>query len=440
MTEKKIGNGVRRTGHLVDAACAEIEGAVHVEFDERGAIVTWSRVIDDHARFIEAFHNAGSVEVPPILQFVDHQGHLTLAECREVGSSLSLNGVGSQRIRALLVVHSGGPAFAYDDVNIMQSEVDGLAEWSGVTSVTRTLQFEEGKGLTGATVKAASVPDVVLGGELQATLTAGFSIPGKSSGNVHTVTDILHLRTESPKPIGWREHQVRHRMMQDLMYLVYGRPCRMTAKWVAHEDDHFAGREEGSVQRKIYVPSFGQGSADVDLLDRDKHRPLFRHAVVDPSALERWRDDFDHWSRPTWIAVGMLFQSGMTIEVLVLQIGVALEALGYAIWDRAGRPKPVKGDAPNYLAHLESIVAEVAIEHELCSAPTDLQDGPKRSTRSLREQSTRTIRCRTRSQRNGVSTRQCCSSGVGWRSASELTVGRCCSASVRSEELGSYDA
>ena len=61
---------------------------------------------------------------------------------------------------------------------------------------------------------------------------------------------------------------------------------------------------------------------------------MFLFEDVDLGLMGNWLDEFSHWSRPTWIAVSSMFQEGSVIEVELLQMGVALEALGYAIWKK----------------------------------------------------------------------------------------------------------
>jgi hypothetical protein len=159
-------------------------------------------------------------------------------------------------------------------------------------------------------------------------------------------------------------------MVQDLMCLVYGKPCTSTLTQVKREDDqpYLNTPDDGRrLWREVYEPTFGRtsgnfGDSPDDALDRYKDQPLFYLDDVDSDKLAGWMDEWDQWSRPTWIAVTTMFQRGTTVEAQLLQLGVALESLGYALWRRRN-PDLCGSRAPSFPSLLRIVTDTVGVEH-----------------------------------------------------------------------------
>ena len=144
-------------------------------------------------------------------------------------------------------------------------------------------------------------------------------------------------------------------MIQDLMSLVFGRPCLLELEYALDAGDQpLLDDESGSpVWSEVYEPSYGRSSSGLAALS-DKRQPLFRLADVDPEKLAQWLDEADTWSRPTAIVVTTMFLKNSTVETQLLQMGVGLEALGYALWLEAGNRAAGTG-TPNFLPLLRQV-------------------------------------------------------------------------------------
>ena len=111
----------------------------------------------------------------------------------------------------------------------------------------------------------------------------------------------------------------------------------MRLKTIKREDDQQEGIDETSRRRwwrDAYEPHLGRSLSSPSGRLPEDSSPMFLFEDVDLGLMRNWLDEFSHWSRPTWIAVSSMFQEGSVIEVELLQMGVALEALGYAIWKK----------------------------------------------------------------------------------------------------------
>lgn len=97
-----------------------------------------------------------------------------------------------------------------------------------------------------------------------------------------------------------------------------------------------SGESMGEVWRPAWVP--GGGRPDVAGRESlpENRLPLFVYDDIGQAGLQRWLDDYDRYGRVFWILTASLYQQHQVIEPRLLQIGTALEALGYRIASEAG--------------------------------------------------------------------------------------------------------
>lgn len=147
-------------------------------------------------------------------------------------------------------------------------------------------------------------------------------------------------------------------MMQDLMCLAYGQALRARVVSTMRDDDQPSFVDANSSKRawkNVYEPHFGR-YAEVPTGFKVGSRPMFALSDTEPGRLAEWMTDWDRWSRPTSIAVTTFFQRGTTVEADLLQVAVALEALGYEIISQdTGRRGPLK----NYNGALAAVFRHV---------------------------------------------------------------------------------
>lgn len=289
------------------------------------------------AESLDEFVNFGNEEVPDFAQFRSNGVNASLSHFRRAnGGALTLpSGMKTLAFSCGRIVRSSAP-LAYESVNGMSSFLEGFVQWSGVQVFEQTLEFQEGKGFSSTTLKASLVDAIDLGSEFSASASSGFQGPGYSAGYQGELTyrDSTKLRTYTSELRTWEEHQRVHRMFQDLMCLVYNYPCSMELESVVREDDQ--PELAASTDQKLWVDAFasvfGRQRHFDPKKDFSKAGPLFLLEDADRDLIAEWIDDYEKWSRPTWIAVETIFQPHLAAESRLIQIGVALEALGYAIW------------------------------------------------------------------------------------------------------------
>lgn len=324
--------------------------AVVAEFDENGVLVRWPRALG----FTDAFRlNEDGREIPDPLVLCDEKGWLTLTNGITVGASASTLGHSLERIRYECAIHAGAKGADYRKIDGMTSEIDGLAKWVNRTPVETKLSFDqESNSVEGVEITAQNMEALPLGGPLNLELITSYSHKPVPTKGVYSISTALRVRTRSSLSEHWQTHQQTHRMMQDLMCLVYGKPCGAQLISVMREDDQDQIRSDGrKLWREAYEPAFGR-SGDLEAQLSEKSEPLFYLADTDEAQVSQWLSDYSYWSRPTWIAISAIYHSNIPVESLLLQVAVALEALGYAI---AKKAEPWREPKSNFIGHLKTI-------------------------------------------------------------------------------------
>lgn len=384
----KLEPGVVRIAHTLSGAEGSDEVVV-AELDTKGVLVSWPRALG----FVDAFRlNSGGRQIPEPLILRDGDGWLTLVEGCTVGASASSLGHSLERLRYSRAIHAGANGVDYVGVNGMTSEIDGLAKWAKLVPVTTRLMLgEEGKGIEGVSVVAKNLDSLPLGGPLDLQLETSFSHNPTPKGGVFAISTALLVRTRSPELESWQTHQQTHRMMQDLMCLVYGKPCGSRLVSVMREDDQeLPPKDERRYWRDAYQPSFGR-TIDPDRQLTDDDNPLFFLDEANADLVAEWLSEYSYWSRPTWIAMSALFHRTLPVESRLLQVAVALEALGYAIAEKANPDKKVSGTYEALLKNIfeflgyepDAVVGEGGSRDSWCKAFNQAYKGVKHADNDL---------------------------------------------------------
>lgn len=345
MTTRKVKVGDTQIGLLEGLLAEPVEAMVVI--DDRGAIITvpQSKSFFDLVREGEVVHGVElathSSPVPESLTFRGTDQCFILQGCRQQGSSVVFGGnrLSQTRIRADRIIVDADTDVDYSSVHGLESRVEGLAAWSGMGAVSTTFENPEGP-YPAVVLKGQNQPSHELGGPFNALLTTSFTHKPELWGEVHQIRETLLVKTRTEELRSLADHRRVHIMLQDLMCLVYGKAVAADATAVMHEDDQpYKDLSDKRLWRELYEPHFGRHVDGLPVLDTSRDEPLFHLSDTNESCVRTWMDQWNNWSRPTSIAVTTLFQQGTTIEARLLQIAVALEALGYSILiDEGKRP------------------------------------------------------------------------------------------------------
>lgn len=373
----KFEIGTTRLGRIVTPG-PYVDRAIAVTFDDRGS----SAVLPDWSDAMTAFSQMESSDSPNVLHIHDVHGFFTLRESSNLGTRLNTSGSTEQRIRFQTAISTGNKLRDYDSVNGMSSSIEGMAQWAQMSAVTTSIETTN-KGVRAVILRGENLDSVDLGGRLKLSLETSFTHQPRPIDEVFTIEDRLTVRSHSDELISWSEHQVAHGMLQDLMCLVYGKPCRARLNTVMREDDQqLEPTDHRRFWQGVYMPSFGRGSGVHHALESEAH-PLFTLDDANADAITTWLNEFMSWARPTWIAVTTLFQRDTTVEARLLQIGVALESLGYALWQRQEN-RAEDARTPSYPRLLRYVTDVTPIEHRRLTGEANVEEWRERFNKSFK--------------------------------------------------------
>ena len=333
MTKRKLEPGLQAFGHVYGIADVALPG--HYEIDTEGeALLTILEVSGD---LTSIAREGTEVAAPELLQFRGVNFSAALSELRPTGRASNFSSRNTELRFTVGRTVATSADLSYEEVNGVSSTLEGFSRWAEVTAIEQSLILSsDGTKPPTACLKAQAKDSVDIGTRFNVSATTGFTAPKLDPYQLEYVyRNLTALRTETPELVAWNEHMQVHRTMQGLLCLVYNYPCELSLSDTYRKDDQpelETVEEEVYLWHEVHYKNFSRTRHVEPRKDFSKANPLFLLSDTADGAVATWLDEFEKWSRPTWIAVETIFHPYLAAESRLIQIGVALEALGYAIW------------------------------------------------------------------------------------------------------------
>ena len=333
MAKRKLEPGFQAFGHVYGIANVVLPG--HYEIDTGGkALLTILEVSGDLTSIVR---KDTEVAAPELLQFRGLDLSAALSELRSIGRAINFSSRNTELRFTVGRTVATSADLSYEEVNGVSSTLEGFPGWAEVTAIEQSLILSNDRMEPPAVcLKAQAKDSVNIGTLFNVSVTTGFTAPKLDPYQLEYVyRNRTALRTETPELVTWNEHMQVHRMVQDLLCLVYNYPCELSLSDAYRKDDQQeldTASEEIYLWHEVHYENFGRTRHVEPCKDFSKVKPLFLLSDTADGAVATWLDEFEKWSRPTWIAVETIFQPYLAAESRMIQIAVALEALGYATW------------------------------------------------------------------------------------------------------------
>lgn len=319
-----------RVGYLYGFSDDPVVAAL--EFNEKGCLV---QIPSERIDVKEALSD-GMSGIPDEMVFKDSYGALWLASSRIARTRFDLRGEGQCNIQVDRIVESDFSESSFKVIVGMKTIIDGLYQWSGVEYPVVSIDCSDVSGQA-VEIRVKNIPSIELQGPMGSKLSTSI-IPLLRRFTGWIGLDYrVHFQTSSAELRPWDDHARFHGMMQDMMCLVYGKPCAV--KIVNVSNDIKSSVKGAEVERRwaeVHEPEFGYVSRHVERMNPARDHPLFKYDDMDPKLFSDFMRAWDSWSKPLRIATTTLFQAGATVEAELIQIAVALESLGFEIQRRRG--------------------------------------------------------------------------------------------------------
>lgn len=279
------------------------------------------------------------LKAPQTLTFVDTFGQVALCGIR-VLTYTSGSPVSVAVLEIDQVVHCGPRVPDFTLVHGVRSEINGLPRWMDPGVFRHKVNVDNDGRITGAEFEVKSVPAETFPSVDGLTLAPHFRVSHQWSDGIHTIRETTQVETTYPDPKSWSEHIRVHRAIQDLVCLAFWRRCDLTVMSARRDDDPTVtmdNADHGVEWRDARVLNAGRGVMPHPAVRLNDRLPLFFFNEIGVAGVEKWFREYDDLGQAMWVLSASLFRSGGTVEVQLLQVGTALEALGYELAVRANQ-------------------------------------------------------------------------------------------------------
>ena len=283
-------------------------------------------------------------EPPEMLWFVSPDGRVGLVDCYSLGSRMRVPGTGEGTIGVRMAVHGASEDEDYRQINGMQSTVPGLGLWLGRHAFERTTERRE-DGLI-ATLKLSwkRDPAIRVSRQLNLAFTQGFEFRDVVPGDQSVLEDRFLVQTLVQDARPWTDHLDLHLGIRDLVALASWDPFDLSHLTVTRSSDP-ARTLDGTSRGRQWLPAEAFVYQSGGVLER-KPRFLFDFDDIGTGGVHRWLHIRKRHLRTVQPLVFSLRQSYVPLETHLLQVGAAVEALGYDLARHAGLSKRMAKDEP----------------------------------------------------------------------------------------------
>ncbi|MDR0788177.1 MAG: hypothetical protein LBG44_09985 [Gemmatimonadota bacterium] len=305
--------------------------------------------------------NSDQYQPPKSVLFLDPDGPVGLVGIHSLLSrpkfNVSIAGISGEGLLAVdFAVLGTGSCAAYESINGLLSEVEGLGEWIGHRSLGREL-LEQTKGSwpESVTVRLKEPPPIRVTHSLQ------FQIVRRSSlgGDQMTISEQTLAHTQFEESVDWNDHLHIHFRVRDLLRVSAWKPLNFVSHDVMSISDparDLDGKAYGEQWLPVITHRTGIEPATTKPNDPDY---LFWFADVGEAGVRRWLDLSRAFEREMYTLTRLLNLKGASLEAHIAQVGIGFERLGYALLIKSGETEKKAKDA-SIASKIKAVSSEVS--------------------------------------------------------------------------------
>lgn len=219
-------------------------------------------------------------------------------------------------------------------VEKVESEIDGLIEWSLLSSVTSSFSsMGEGRDYRNTFVYTVTTADGLAWKQGDVTLSISTSWDGDNNQGI-SVYDRGVLISTFDEPRAFKDHLAEQRKFVGFLSIMFGTPIAFRKHKI--QDSRFTLKTmDGTVR----------GYPHVELISRQTIRdyatqkpsaaelrfPLINMPLLSPETLTKWGENYERWARFLLPAVGVLGMRDVIIENRAINSAMSLEAFAKGI-------------------------------------------------------------------------------------------------------------
>ncbi|WP_263120808.1 HEPN domain-containing protein [Cellulomonas fimi] len=315
------------------------------------------------------FHGAGvqfgddldrssySYEVPEQLMFRDVYGAVVLVGCRSAGMRDQMfSGFGQGVVRAQFAV-LGAKSLKYNTINGLRSQLPGLSEWVGISSLERNYRTDEHGRLQSVDLHLESPTPIHLSRSMNLMLRPNYRVERSSATDTTEIRETVLVETRVKAARSWLDHLSSHNAVRDLLDVAAWSPFGYSNQWVLRDDDperDAAGGHRGdkwSSAKTYAVRSYEQ---------RARQRFLFEFDDIGPEGFRRWVRLRAQFARGLNALLSHFDHPRSALETGLIESSIGFEALGYQLALDSGLGKNAARNE-SYRERVQRVLDEVPV-------------------------------------------------------------------------------
>lgn len=329
--------GEARLGWLIDGSEETPNVSTMLQRNDHGLVLTvpWVEEESPYERWFGSGLHWGDdpnrtrfrYEPPEMLWFVSPTGSVGLVDCYDLGHRSRIPGTGEGNIGIRMAVHGAEVGEDYRRINGMQSTVPGLGLWLGQHSFDRAAERDADGWLSALNLSWKREAPIRLSRKLNLALLRGFEFEDVVPGDQSLLEDRFRVQTLVVEPRPWMDHLELHLAIRDLVAMASWSPFDLRHPTVTRDSDPtrtLDGKAHGRQWLGSDVFAYSSGGTL-----ETKPRFLFDFADIGPAGIDRWLKVRKRHLRTVQPLMFSLRQSGVPLETHLMQLGAAVEALGY---------------------------------------------------------------------------------------------------------------
>lgn len=291
--------------------------------------------------------------VPSELLFVDSHGSVALIGCQNAGYHTNLR-IGSGRISVGAAI-LGAPTTSHARVMGMRSDVSGLRSWLGTSAIHESFTVERPLKTSAARTIKLSPPDAITIPDSGLVMRPAYRLRRPNGALI--IEDLVWVEHISDEESSWSSHLLATRAVRDLLAVSRWRAESLVPVSVSRTEDSLEGHDSESARRQWWREVI-DSSAPEPKGETQKLEHFITWDDVGPAGVKRWINLREDFSRAIDPAVSSLYLNKATIEVLLMQVAISLEALGFLLAKRQGKSDS-QANRLNYKERLDLIIRDV---------------------------------------------------------------------------------
>ena len=261
------------------------------------------------------------------MTYKDSKGKIALIGC-EAGprSGGFLVGEASGIILVRYAVEKAQKVGNYRLINGLRSQIDGLVSWLGVSAHSIKVRISDQGWPVETIAKVDVVPDISLSQNMNLIAKIEGSARGPDMSEI-TFRSTAWIQTMVEPSCCWEDHLAIHRNMRDLLRVAGWENLHFLSYKACNSHESCPRKEGKRLQewRDVKI-----ATADVgDPQWREQDNFLFRYPDIRNDGIDKWLCLKQKYQRGLDPFIGLLDLSGATIDAVIAQLGIALEAIGY---------------------------------------------------------------------------------------------------------------